>query len=433
MAQTIQDLKEAVCDLYTFRDEYFEHHTIDSAKNKDEDIASQLDKTLHILDESRAACEAEDKAQFCLLRGKALNIKPEFNEEALEILSKAVKLNPKLVDAWNELGECYWKKGDIAASKNCFEGALKQSKNAASLRNLSMILRQIGQDPKEKMANVQESVEKAREAVNLDIQDGKSWYILGNAHLSLFFSTNQSPAMLKQCMSAYNQALQDKAMVCNPDLHFNRAVALKYEEKYQEALESFEKASRYDPLWNEPKEELQHLIEFLEKMQDMVTNKGHQKSRKIRLLLKALKQQHLGPYANNSSYTSEAGKAVSLKLVKLSELQPGHNVENVILGKVVCNVSSHDPVAFSFCLIDENETCMAVSIYNLAQGKGVIIGDSVAIAEPFVQHVDVHYKDKVIAFSSIRVNSPTLLVVNGKKISFNQQAPPRLSVTVKSE
>lgn len=433
MARTIKDLKKAVCDLYTFRDEYFEHHTMDSAKNKDEDIALELEKTLNILDENRATCEAEDKALFYLMKGRAINVKSEFSEEALEILSKAVKLNPKLVDAWNELGECYWKKGDIAASKNCFEGALKQSKNAASLRNLSMILRQIGKDPKEKMANIQESVEKAREAVNLDIQDGKSWYILGNAHLSLFFSTNQSSAMLKQCMSAYNQALQDKTMVCNPDLHFNRAVALKYEEKFQDALDSFEKASRYDPLWNEPKEELQHLLEFLEKMQDMVTNKGHQKSRKIRILLKALKQQHLGPYANNSSHTSEAGKSVSLKLVKLTELQPGQNIEKVILGKVVCNVPSHDPVAFSFCLIDEDETCMAVSVYNLAQGKGVIIGDSVAIAGPSVQHVDVHFKEKVIAFSSIRVNNPTSLVVNGKKVSINQQAPPRLSVTVKSE
>jgi len=29
-----------------------------------------------------------------------------------------------MVDAWNELGECYWKRGDIEGAKTCFEGAL---------------------------------------------------------------------------------------------------------------------------------------------------------------------------------------------------------------------------------------------------------------------------------------------------------------------
>ena len=31
--------------------------------------------------------------------------------------------------------------------------------------------------------------------------------ILGNAYLSLFFSKDQSPKILKQCMSAYQQAV----------------------------------------------------------------------------------------------------------------------------------------------------------------------------------------------------------------------------------
>lgn len=59
-----------------------------------------------------------------MLRGRALNISPSFDSQAEEALSKAVKLDPKLVEAWNELGESYWKKGDIPAAKNCFVGAL---------------------------------------------------------------------------------------------------------------------------------------------------------------------------------------------------------------------------------------------------------------------------------------------------------------------
>ncbi|KAJ7373695.1 Tetratricopeptide repeat protein 5 [Desmophyllum pertusum] len=43
------------------------------------------------------------------LRGKALNvIWPEYNPLAQDALSKAVKLDPKLVEAWNCLGEFNW-------------------------------------------------------------------------------------------------------------------------------------------------------------------------------------------------------------------------------------------------------------------------------------------------------------------------------------
>lgn len=38
---------------------------------------------------------------------------------------------------------------------------------------------------------------------------------------------------------------------------------------------------------------------------------------------------------------------------------------------------------------------MAVTVFNLAEGKGVIIGDSVAIPEPFVTDVDFTYKQDV--------------------------------------
>lgn len=49
----------------------------------------------------------------------------------------------------------------------------------------------------------------------------------------------------------------------------------------------------------------------------------------------------------------------------------------------------------TFCLVDKEETCMAVTVYNLAQGKGVIIGDSVAIPEPYLTEVHFKYKQKV--------------------------------------
>lgn len=45
--------------------------------------------------------------------------------------------------------------------------------------------------------------------------------------------------------------------------------------------------------------------------------------------------------------------------------------------------------------MDKDATCFSVTVYNLAQGQGVIIGDSVAIPEPFVQLVEVKHKNVV--------------------------------------
>lgn len=59
----------------------------------------------------------------------------------------------------------------------------------------------------ERIRNIQQGVEYAKEAVSLDTTDGTSWTILGNAYLSSFFTVMQSPTTLRLCMSAYIQAV----------------------------------------------------------------------------------------------------------------------------------------------------------------------------------------------------------------------------------
>lgn len=65
-----------------------------------------------------------NRAKYYYLKGRALNVLPNYSKEAEELLSKAVKLDPKLVEAWNELGECYWKNDNLKEAENCFAGAL---------------------------------------------------------------------------------------------------------------------------------------------------------------------------------------------------------------------------------------------------------------------------------------------------------------------
>ncbi len=60
--------------------------------------------------------EKKQKANLLYLRGRILDFIPEYSKQAEEHLSKAIKLMPSKVEAWDALGHVYWKKNDLAAS-----------------------------------------------------------------------------------------------------------------------------------------------------------------------------------------------------------------------------------------------------------------------------------------------------------------------------
>ncbi|XP_023476668.1 tetratricopeptide repeat protein 5 isoform X2 [Equus przewalskii] len=380
-----------------------------------------MEKTLQQMEE--VVGSVQGKAQILMLTGKALNVTPDYSPKAEELLSKAVKLEPNLVEAWNQLGEVYWKKGDVAAAHTCFSGALTHCKNKVSLQNLSMVLRQLRTDAgDEHSRHVMDSVRQAKLAVQMDIHDGRSWYILGNAYLSLYFNTGQNPKISQQALSAYAQAEKvDRTASSNPDLHLNRATLHKYEENYGEALEGFSRAAALDPAWPEPQQREQQLLEFLNRLTSLLESKGKVKTKKLQSMLGSLRPAHLGP-CGVGRYQSASGQKVSLELKPLSALQPGVNSGAVVLGKVVFSLTTEEKVPFTFGLVDSDGPCYAVMVYNMVQSWGVLIGDSVAIPEPNLRLHQIQHKGKDYSFSSVRVETPLLLVVNGKPQGSSSQA-----------
>ncbi len=57
--------------------------------------------------------------------------------------------------------------------------------------------------------NVNSGLKYAQEALELDPNDGMSWYIMGNAYISSFFNVKQSGKTLLQAMDAYNRAVSN--------------------------------------------------------------------------------------------------------------------------------------------------------------------------------------------------------------------------------
>uniref|UniRef100_A0A3Q2PQA2 Tetratricopeptide repeat domain 5 n=1 Tax=Fundulus heteroclitus TaxID=8078 RepID=A0A3Q2PQA2_FUNHE len=421
----LQIIKELVDELYTFRDCYFETHGVEEAVRKDGDVKQKMEQTLKKLEEKEDGLK--HKAEFLLQKGRCLNVAADFSADAEECLSQAVKLDPRLVEAWNILGDQYWKKGDLIASKNCFTGALQREKNKVSLRNLSMLLRQLpAASDDEHGKHVLESVDLARDAVQLDLSDGTSWCILGNAYLSMFFLCGQNPQFSQQALSAYAKSAADRIASSTPDLHFNRANLFHYEELFGCALEGYSRAAALDPNWKEPPEKEKQLLEHLDKVTELTRNKGKVKTRRLRTMLSSLNTSALGP-CSSPQFSSPSGRVGSLEPRPLSSLAQGHNAGVAAMGKVVFSLASQGHVAFTFGMVDSEETCMAVMVYNTANSWGVLIGDSVVIPEPNVKRHLIEHKDKSYDFKSIRVDSPLLLFVNGKKQNVQSQIPTSIS------
>ncbi|XP_072126116.1 tetratricopeptide repeat protein 5 isoform X2 [Mobula birostris] len=364
-------VRELVDELYTFRDLYFETHGMEEAGNRQRDLEERMQATLEALQELEGC--PQRKAHLLVLEGRALNIMPEYSPRAEQLLSRAVKLEPGLIEAWNQLGEVYWKKGDLSAAHTCFSGALNQCKNKVSLRNLSMVLRQLPAQGEDSTKNVLASVEQAKVAVQMDVTDGTSWYILGNAYLSLFFLTGQSERVSQQALGAYAQAEKvDTASHNNPDLHFNRST-------------------------------------------------GKLKTKRLNAMVSRLVNRELSQHQGRS-YSSPSGQPLSLSLRPLSALRPGPNPGLVVLGKVVFSLTTDDKVPFTFGLLDGEGTCVAVMVYNIAESWAVLIGDTVAIPQPLFKEHRLEHRGKKFAFNSVRVETPLVLIVNGRKQSASCQA-----------
>ncbi|KAM3966010.1 tetratricopeptide repeat protein 5 [Aphomia sociella] len=410
-------LEKELKELYAFRDLFFENHPIEMASKKNECVEEKK----NILIEKFETIDVDTqipfalRAEFLYMKGRCYNISPTYDPRATQCLSKSVKLNPHLVDAWNELGECYWKNMNVKEAKASFEGALKHERNRLSLRCLSIILRQESGHKKRGEATpaIMKSVELAKEAVAQDIKDGVSWTVLGNAYLCQFFMVAQDPATLKSCMSAYKQACLDPIAKGQPDLYYNKGVALKYEECYSEALENFEYACQLDPPWETPKVELKRLTQYLANANELVRTKGKIKTKKLTQMVQSIEEKiaDVGP-----------GR------VTLAQLVNGPNTSTA-LGVVVGSIHNDNAVPFTFAIVDESMECVCVTVYNWADGRGAIIGDCICIPEPQLRE---HHLDSPLAkynFKSIRVNNPMTMLVNGKRVGRNQFACTKVTST----
>ena len=220
---------------------------------------------------------------------------------------------------------------------------------------------------------------------------------------------------MNQCKFAYNKAMKDEKAQQKPDFLYNYAILMEYEQNYQSAIEFLHRSSQLDPNWNDPAERKESLINYLKIINEMIKKRGSLKSKRINAILSSLKPDvHLSVLKNKYSLSVFKG------------LKEGINSDHVFLGKVIGSVTKEKLLANCVCLIDSNQDCVALCIYNLNHLKEPKIGDSIAIKEPLFKHISVDYDHLKVTSPFIRIDNPLSIIINGKALTNDCLTRPKV-------
>uniref|UniRef100_F1L7P0 Tetratricopeptide repeat protein 5 n=1 Tax=Ascaris suum TaxID=6253 RepID=F1L7P0_ASCSU len=431
-------LKEKIKEAEQFRDRYYEYHPGSKFADKSKAVREKVIPLLQDIPlEIRGSSSLS--AEHSLLCGRILNICMEYDPKCERHLTQAVKLNPYLAEAWNELGECLWKKNDHEAAIDCFKKSLSRERTAKCMCALSSALRQhalMTTDKKKRDEMREEAARLCAEAVRVDSDSGTAWHALGNSHLTDFFAKGQTDEqIMRSAREAYEKALTLGDEHLSADLHLNYATALKFDQDYGKCLEHLHIACTRDPEFFDAKERYEGLCLFLTRLSEAVERKGKLKAKRLLEFQKSLSKTEPNHSQPISMRLADGGKR-TLKEADFGSIHEGLNEDVVIVGRVVGIVPNPEAIPFAFVGCDKNGTCLAFTVYNFSQNFGMIIGDLFSLADPFVIDVDVNgvhcgrlSVDHRIKFRAVRIQSPHVLLKNGKRMGLDCVAPCEIAST----
>jgi len=360
------------------------------------------------------------RAFVAYAEGRAKNGKEGYDPDTERTLSRAVKLDASNVKAWNALANCFWKKGDLAQAKKCFQGAIDRAKDKISMRELSMLLRdpklvraEVPSSPSKnskadtRLENIEASLALAKRAVALDVKDGRSWYYLGNAFLARFFSSSHAKDDVTRALKAYASADSNGEGSRNPDLHYNRANVLKFTERFDEAATNYRKAASIDP--SLPADSA------LREMRRRFSKVASIMSKGTRALLKSKRlDAMLRDIPDEALVAHPLRKGTFCDVTRLSECADGRNEGKAVHVKCLLVARSGEEPPATLIVCDSEKTTIAVSVYNLAL-KAVSDASNASfltLIEPELSYVTFAGE----SYRAVQIADPRLLLVQGKRV-----------------
>ena len=387
--------------------------------------------------------------------------------EAEALLSKSVKLEPTNAAAWNALGECFAKKGEVKGARSCFANAVKNGAKrgdparARALRCHSILLRKAapGETHAELAQNTKEAIVRTKAAIACDMDDGESWYLLGHGYLKLFFAMTHHHNDLDRAQNAFRQGLtKARASLrawCRrggssivggggggstgggaktlagaigagaggalpeyvPDMYYNHGLIHRFLENWSDAAVSLRRGRALVPHIVDAAAAKQHLgwTESLDELERYVARTAELVNRRAKVKPKRL--QKIAKALAKASVPKGVG---SVELVPFGALGTGPkaNVGKAVACRLLMPLNSSSfNVPTTFVFLDGAQGCAAVSVYSVSDAVfgRVRESDTVVLLHPELREVTYTARDGTVhAYRSVQLVNPAQFLVNGK-------------------
>jgi len=253
------------------------------------------------------------------------------------------------------------------------------------------------------------SVDLAKEAVGLDLKDGESWYVLGNAYLSNYFVNAKKLDELQAALKAYNQA-ENQLQKKNPDLYYNRGIIQSYLEDFDKAIENFQKADAIDPNLN-AKDQISKILDIIKSIDTIIATKSKMKAKVLANVVKSipcvLKSQpkHLG----DTKY----------EIKSLDEIKIGPNKGAILSCKITNVISNKGEVPAKFVFVDFKSNFGNLSVYHCNDDiyDQVREQTDIYVIDPNIKEIKLNAYDKVAEYKTVQLFDPESIYIDSQKIS----------------
>ena len=375
---------------------------------------------------------SKDIGEMFYIRGKAYSCLETHAPQAEALLTKAAKLSPTNCDIWTSLGLCLWKKDNKSDAKLCLEEAINRAKSTGNpslckdaLRELSILIRQMSADDYNTYTNenihtvsnqtdisssstklvsknfIDESIKLAKEAVQLDLNDHKSWYVLGNAYNYKFFATLNDINDIIKALGLYNKAEGLPHGKSNPDLYYNRGNLLRFLQVYDKAISDYNMAFNLDSSFVETADSIQSINEYQAYVVELISKLNH---------------------VNTNALTSEA---IVTDVSSVNELVPGDNKDKTVQICVIRGIKEdNNSTCESYIYVDKSGQYGVINFFNVGYNvdHSKIISKYIRIYDPVKQLIQTSSGS---AIPVIQVFDASHLVQNSEIICKKKAVKPK--------
>ena len=230
------------------------------------------------------------------------------------------------------------------------------------------------------------------------------------AHLAHAFVAGGGAAeALAPALKAFAQAERCGEGARNPDLHFNRGVALRYLEDFQGAADSFAAAGRLDDTlpWRQQRDSL---LEDVSRVHDLVAARGRQKPKRV---------------AAAAAAAAATPPPPGLTPATLSALTAGTNADKALACRLLATASAQGAVPVVHVAVDAAGDCFAMSLFGLREGA-LRDGVNVVVVAPHLAHAQLLAGDRSLGYPLVRVHGAAGVLCGGAHPVAHAE-PPQLS------